>query len=169
MSVITRFEDLIAWQEARKLTKMIHALLRQGPLSKDYGLCDQLRRASTSVMTNIAEGFDCESRIEFARFLVIARRSAVEVQSLLYTALDDSYIIQKDFEIYYAQANRTKNIINSLKRSLNIQNKWVSEEKAEYMLAEISNVSDVSKSVKGVDDTLDTSDTPDTSDTSYSL
>jgi four helix bundle protein len=58
-------------------------------------------------MTNIAEGFDCDSHVEFARFLGIARRSAVEVQSLLYTALDVGYISQELFQTHYNRAAKT--------------------------------------------------------------
>ena len=83
MPLITRFEDINAWQEARKLVKMIYELTHTGKLAKDFGIRDQIQRAAVSSMTNIAEGFDCESKVEFARFLGIARRSAVEVQSLL--------------------------------------------------------------------------------------
>ena len=73
---IERFEDIIAWQEARKLTKDIYSVTRQDPFAHDFGLRDQIQRASVSSMTNIAEGFDCESKAEFGRFLGIARRSA---------------------------------------------------------------------------------------------
>ena len=79
MASITKFEDLIAWQEARTLVKMVYKLTSEGSFAKDFGMRDQIQRAAVSVMTNIAEGFDCESTAEFARFLGIARRSAVEV------------------------------------------------------------------------------------------
>ncbi len=94
MPLINRFEDIHGWQEARRLVKMIYALTNSGPFVKDFGLRDQIQGAAVSVMTNIAEGFDCDSNIEFARFLGIARRSTVEVQSLLYTALDTGHIYQ---------------------------------------------------------------------------
>jgi four helix bundle protein len=123
MALIKKFEDIIAWQEARKLMKRVYQLTRKGEFGKDFGLRDQIQRASVSSMTNIAEGFDCESNLEFARFLVIARRSAVEVQSLLYTALDIEYIDEKTFKEVYDQAAKTKTIINSLKRSLKVQHK----------------------------------------------
>jgi len=87
-------------------------------ISKDFGMRDQIRRASVSVMANIAEGFDCESKVEFARFLGIARRSAVEVQSLLYAALDAAYIDQNEFEIHYEQARKATALIGGFKRSL---------------------------------------------------
>jgi len=118
MPLIKRFKDIIAWQEARRLTQQIYSLTDEGFPSKDFGLRDQIRRAAVSAMTNIAEGFDCDSSTEFARFLGIARRSAVEVQSLLYTALDASYINESTFENYYKQAEKTKALIGGLKHSL---------------------------------------------------
>jgi len=118
MASITKFEDLIAWQESRKLVKMIYRLTINGPFSKDFGLRDQIQRASVSVMTNIAEGFDCESTAEFARFLGIARRSAVEVQSLLYAALDVEHINQDDFKTFYEQAQKCKALVGGLKQGI---------------------------------------------------
>ncbi|MBI3740060.1 MAG: four helix bundle protein [Chloroflexi bacterium] len=118
MASITKFEDLIAWQESRRLVKMIYQLTINGSFSKDFGLRDQIQRASVSVMTNIAEGFDCESTAEFARFLGIARRSAVEVQSLLYAALDVEHINQDDFKTFYEQAKKRKALVGGLKQSI---------------------------------------------------
>jgi four helix bundle protein len=69
-------------------------------------------------MANIAEGFGCDSKIEFARFLGIARRSVVEVQSLLYVALDVGYIDDNAFQNHYAQAAKTKALIGGFKSSL---------------------------------------------------
>src|SRR2546426_1392135 len=98
MPLITKFEDIQAWQEARTLTRQVYDITRLGEFARDFGLRDQIQRAAVSSMTNIAEGFDCESKPEFARFLGIARRSAVEVQSLLYVALDVRYIDQAVFD-----------------------------------------------------------------------
>ena len=69
MAFVTRFEDIQGWQEARKLVKMVYKLTNSGIFAKDFGLRDQIQRAAVSSMTNIAEGFDCESKAEFARFL----------------------------------------------------------------------------------------------------
>lgn len=121
MTLITRFEDIQAWQEARKLVKMIYSLTNSGTFAKDFGLRDQIQRASVSAMTNIAEGFDCESKVEFARFLGIARRSAVEVQSLLYTAFDVEYINEEQLKTHYEQARKTKSLIGDFKKSLKKQ------------------------------------------------
>jgi four helix bundle protein len=89
-----------------------------GAFSKDFGLRDQIQRAAVSAMTNVAEGFDCESKAEFARFLGFARRSAVEVQSLLYTAFDVGYITDTQLKEYYEQARKTKALIGGFKKSL---------------------------------------------------
>jgi len=118
MALIEKFEDIRGWQEARLLTRQIYGLTRTGLLSKDFGLLDQIQRASVSVMANIAEGFDCDSHREFARFLGIARRSAVEVQSLLYICLDVAYISHVQFDTSYQQATKTKKMIHALKQSL---------------------------------------------------
>ena len=69
MATITKFEDLIAWQEARTLVKMVYKLTSDGLFSKDFGMRDQIQRASVSAMTNIAEGFDCESTQSLLVFL----------------------------------------------------------------------------------------------------
>src|SRR4030067_523991 len=103
MPLIERFEDILAWQEGRKLTQHVYRLSAEGTFAHDFGLKDQIRRAAVSAMTNIAEGFDCESRREFARFLGIARRSAVEVQSLLYVAQDVGHIDAAQFRSLYDQ------------------------------------------------------------------
>lgn len=118
MTAVTKFEDLIAWQEARKLVRMIYKITSDGLFSKDFGLKDQIQRAAVSSMTNIAEGFDNESTVEFARFLGMARRSAVEVQSLLYVALDTSYIKEESFRTHYEQAKKTQAIIGGLKKGI---------------------------------------------------
>jgi four helix bundle protein len=118
MTAITKFEDLIAWQEARKLVSMVYKITSDGQFSKDFGLKDQIQRAAVSSMTNIAEGFDNESTVEFARFLGMARRSAVEVQSLLYVALDVNYIKDETFKTHYDQARKTQAIIGGLKKGI---------------------------------------------------
>jgi four helix bundle protein len=118
MPLIKRFEDIQGWQEARTLVQQIYVLTKTGLISKDFGLRDQIQRAAVSVMTNIAEGFDCDSNAEFARFLGIARRSAVEVQSLLYTALDIGYITEDSFKTHYAQAEKTKALVGGFKHAI---------------------------------------------------
>ncbi len=104
---ITKFEDIEVWQLGRELTRKIYEITRKGEFAKDYGLKDQIRRASGSVMHNIAEGFDAGSNREFARFLGYSQRSCTEVQSELYVALDQNYIGNDEFHELYELAMRT--------------------------------------------------------------
>ena len=115
---IERFEDLIAWQKARELTKVIYKVTGIGAFAKDYGLRDQIRRASVSVMSNIAEGFDRGGRAEFHQFLVIAKGSCAEVRSQLYVALDVKYIDQKTFNDLNLLAIETIKIIGGLRAAV---------------------------------------------------
>lgn len=112
MAKIERFEDVEAWQEARKLVNRIYTLTREKDFSRDFALRDQIRRASGSVMHNIAEGFGAGSDKEFVRFLRYALRSAIETQSQLYTALDQKYVSQKAFEDIYQHVEKTKGKIH---------------------------------------------------------
>jgi four helix bundle protein len=84
-----KFEDLKAWQKARELTNEIYRLGQQAPLSRDFGLRDQLQRAAVSVMANLAEGFDRAHRAEKLQFWNVAKASAGEVKSLLYVVGDN--------------------------------------------------------------------------------
>ena len=124
MGQVERFEDLIAWQKARALTKTIYQVTQSGTFSKDYGLAGQIQRASVSVMSNIAEGFERGNRGEFHHFLVIAKASCAEVRSQLYVALDAGYICQTDFEQIMTQAVEVSRIVGGLRAS--IEKQWKS-------------------------------------------
>ena len=76
-------DDLLAWQDARAFAREVYTATATGALARDFGLRDQFRRAAVSIMSNIAEGFGRGGSVEFARFLDIARGSAMECQSLL--------------------------------------------------------------------------------------
>lgn len=100
--IIKQFEDIEGWQMARQLTKLIYKITKNNEFARDYGLKDQIQRASGSIMHNIAEGFDGGSNAEFVKFLRYSQRSSTEVQSELYVALDQQYISQEEFdEIYF--------------------------------------------------------------------
>jgi len=115
---ISRFEDLIAWQKARALTKNIYLPTATERFSRDFGLRDQIQRAAVSIMSNIAEGFERASKAEFHQFLVIAKGSCAEVRSQLYVALDTGYITSDQFEKARAQAEEVGRIIGGLRASL---------------------------------------------------
>ena len=101
MASIRRFEDIKSWQKARILTKEIYHLSSSNNFAKDFDLKNQIRRASISIMANIAEGFGRHSDKEFANFLNIAHASACEVQSHLYIALDLNYLDKSKFDELY--------------------------------------------------------------------
>jgi four helix bundle protein len=88
MANISKFEEIEAWCKARLLTKEIYAATSQGEFAHDFALRDQIRRASVSIMSNIAEGFERGGNKEFRQFLFMAKGSAGEVRSQLYIALD---------------------------------------------------------------------------------
>lgn len=113
MAKIERFEDLKAWQKARTLANLIYDLTERSIFAKDFQLRDQIQGAAGSVMHNIAEGFDSGSNPEFIRFLKLARRSASEVQSQLYLALDRKYITQDQLNAAYNLATEAKQLINA--------------------------------------------------------
>jgi four helix bundle protein len=114
MSTIKRFEDIEAWQKARELTRAVYECSKKGPFAKDFGLKDQMRRASVSVMSNIAEGFERGGTAEFVQFISIAKGSAGEVQSQLYVALDQQYISEEEFKSLRAIAESTKRLLGGL-------------------------------------------------------
>jgi four helix bundle protein len=104
---ITRFEDIEAWKEARKLVKLIYQVIKNNEnFKKDFRLINQIQSAAVSSMANIAEGFARRSNKEFIQFLFISKSSAAEVQSHLYVALDQSYIYEKEFNQIYEQAEK---------------------------------------------------------------
>lgn len=98
MTAFRKFTEIEAWQKARELTFQIYAITKQPPFSRDYELTRQIRGASSSVMSNIAEGFDRSGTGEFVQFLSIAKGSAAEVVSHLYVALDQKYIVGEEFD-----------------------------------------------------------------------
>lgn len=93
-----KFEDIPVWVKSKNFVNDIYSLIvKNKKLSNDYSLNDQLKRASYSLMLNIAEGFERGSNKEFANFLNIAKGSAGEVRSILYILKDNEYINNNDF------------------------------------------------------------------------
>ena len=121
MSKIQRFEDLIAWQKARVVTREIYQITRQGAFAKDFGLSGQIQRAAVSIMSNIAEGFERGGRGEFHQFLSTAKASCAEVRTHLYVAFDIGYLDQRRFDQLLAQAEEVGRIIGGLRVSVGRQ------------------------------------------------
>ncbi len=111
---IEKFEDIIAWQKARVLTKMIYDVTSDGPFARDFGLRDQIRRAAVSIMSNIAEGYERISPAEFHRFLLISRASCAEVRSQLYIAYDVGYLKVNTFDELQTVALEVSRLISAL-------------------------------------------------------
>jgi len=113
MATIEKFEDIEAWQKARRLVKEVSRVSRVESYRKDYNLIDQTKRAAISIMANIAEGFARRTNKEFINFLGMAHASAAELQLNLYVALDQEYILDKDFRNLYSLADEVSKIIQS--------------------------------------------------------
>lgn len=114
MTTFTSFEEIEAWQKARDLTREIYRISNEAPFSRDFGLCNQIRRACVSVMSNITEGFERSGTKEFVQFLSISKGSIGEVRSHLYIAFDQSYIDNDTFIDLVALATEISRMISGL-------------------------------------------------------
>jgi len=104
MATARQFEDLQVWQDARLVVSAIYSASKSRAFRRDFSLCDQIRRAANSTMSNIAEGFERGTRREFIQFLNIAKGSNGEVRSQLYVALDQEYINENEFNVLREKA-----------------------------------------------------------------
>jgi four helix bundle protein len=115
MASARTFEDLFAWQQARRLVSIVRAAIRDEKLGRDRSLADQMLRAARSVMSNIAEGFESNSAADFNRYLGMARGSCAELRSQLYEAQDANLIGQVRQMELSTLAKSTSNLVSSLK------------------------------------------------------
>lgn len=118
MATFKKFEEIQAWQKAREVTRKIYVMSNKGEFARDFSLRDQMKRASVSIMANIAEGHGRRTRTEFANFLNISRGSAVELQSHLYVALDLEYISKSEFDETYQMLDEVSKMTVSLAQYL---------------------------------------------------
>lgn len=100
------------WELGHEVTLEIYKLTNTFPKDENFGLTSQMRRASSSIPANIAEGCGRESDAEFKRFLIISQGSASELEYFTILAKDLEYILEKDFRIIH-------DIVNKVRRSLN--------------------------------------------------
>ena len=111
MGKIQKFEDILSWQKARELTREVYAHSKTGAFAKDFGLRDQIQRASVSIMGNVAEGYDRGGDKEFIQFLSVSKGSCGEVKSHLYVALDQQYINPPQFNQLYNLADEVGRLL----------------------------------------------------------
>lgn len=116
---VESFEDLRVWQKGIQLVKQVYVITNDGKLSRDFGLKDQLRRASVSIPTNVAEGFERRSRKEYLNFLNIAKGSAGELRSLLRVAREVGYIEQSTYSQLNNQAMELSRMLFNQIQSIN--------------------------------------------------
>jgi four helix bundle protein len=127
LSTVKSFEDLTVWKDARIFTNKIYLLTKQFPNEELYGLTSQIRRATVSIMSNIAEGFDRYSTKEFINFLVISRGSISEVQNDLFIAKDLKYINDDEFQQAYKYSKKLAMQLNGLIKYLRTNGKTFSK------------------------------------------
>lgn len=127
MGGVKCFEEYECWKRARELTNAVYALTREGHAGRDYAFVDQIRRASISVMNNIAEGHERGSNKDFVKFLYIARGSAGEVRNMLYIGLDQAYLEASKFEELHDLAVQTSKACYGLISYLSKNLDWKSK------------------------------------------
>ena len=120
---VERFEDLIAWQKARSLTRDVYLQTLSGRFAQDFVLAKQIRGAALSVSSNIAEGFERGNRNEFTQFLSIAKASCGEVRSDLYIAMDVGYLDEATATSLIANAEEVARIVGGLRSAVAKQRK----------------------------------------------
>jgi four helix bundle protein len=111
MAKIERFEDIESWKLAREITRMIYTASAGEKFCRDFALCNQIRRAAISILSNIAEGFERGGNKEFVQFLAVAKGSCGEVRAQLYVALDQGYVDETKFREIVAKLNEASRLI----------------------------------------------------------
>lgn len=115
MATVERFEDLLCWKKSRELVREVYYALDN---CRDHGFRDQIQRAAISVMSNIAEGFESGTKLEFLNYLYIAKASAGEVRAQLYAASDIGYLNVEKFKHLNSLAEECSKLIASFIKGL---------------------------------------------------
>ena len=118
MAKIKKFEDIESWKRARSLARDIYEVTASGKFAHDFGLKDQIRRASVSILSNIAEGFERGGDKEFLQFLALAKGSSGEARAQLYVALDQDYISAAQFQTLTQAAKEVSQLISGFMKYL---------------------------------------------------
>jgi four helix bundle protein len=119
MGKFNSFEEINSWKKSRTFNKHIYEITNGSEFKKDYDLVRQIRRASISISSNIAEGFERNTDKEFTYFLYVAKASAAEVRSQLYLALDLNYINKNEFEELFNEISDVSKLISGFIKYLN--------------------------------------------------
>ena len=119
MGNFNTFEEIIAWQKARLFNKQIYDITNKDIFKKDFELVKQIRRASISISSNIAEGFERNTDKEFIYFLYVAKASSAEIRSQLYLAFDLEYLSKNEFEELFINITDISKLISGLIKYLN--------------------------------------------------
>ncbi len=114
MGKFESFEEIISWQKSRLLNKRIYEITSKEKFKTDFELIKQLRRASISITSNIAEGFERNTDKEFIYFLYVAKASSAEIRSQLYLALDLEYITIREHEELFSEVSEITKLISGL-------------------------------------------------------
>jgi four helix bundle protein len=118
VNLISRFEDLIAWQKARLLTAQIYEITQTKNFTSDRPFVSQIRRATVSIMSNVAEGHERANPREFQYFLLVAKGSCAEVRSQLYVALDAKFVNEQQFKTLLTLNEEVGRLIGGLRSSI---------------------------------------------------
>ena len=114
MGTIRRFEDLQVWNKSRELMRLIYKITSNSSFNYDFRLRNQMRDASVSIMSNIAEGFSRNTDKEFIQFLFVSKASVAEIQSQTYVALDQSCLSNNTFKEIYEMCDHTSRMLSNL-------------------------------------------------------
>lgn len=117
-SKIVSFEQLIAWQEAQKLAVQVYKVTGKFPDEERFGLTSQIKRASSSVSANIAEGFGRRTAKDKLQFYTIAYGSLLETKNFLYLAEKLRFIGESERDKTIEQVVSCQKLLNALMRSL---------------------------------------------------
>jgi four helix bundle protein len=112
------FEELEIWKLARQLTGQIYSITSEDTFSDDFGLRNQLRRASVSVMSNISEGFERDGNQELIHFLSMAKGSCGEVRCQLYVAMDNKCLKKQRVDLLIDDFKKLSSMISNFIRYL---------------------------------------------------
>ncbi len=132
MPTIVRFEDMEARQTSRELTHLVYDVTQNALFARDFGLTNQMRRASVSIMSNIAEGFESRTNDLFKDYLGRAKASAGELRAQVYVAKDIGYIQEEAFKRLFALVEKCSRQIRRFIQYLEKQPNSVRDEGIEY-------------------------------------